>query len=711
MDITQQEQQHLSQVLDYIRRQLGDYQQSGKDLRAYILEQRRRTWDDFARASENPDGYQEVLQIAQTEQRDVQRFERIEEQKKVLAMLADNPYFARLDVEEDGDVDTMYIGRRALVQEETSDLLVCDWRSDIAALFYESGLGKTQYSGPYGKIDCNLLLRRQFRIEQGKLLAWFDSDIAIEDDILQAQLGSDSDTKLKTIVSTIQKEQNAVIRNLTDRLVLVSGVAGSGKTSIALHRLAYLMYRLRGKLSSAEIIIFSPNNVFNSYIADVLPDLGEEKVIQTSMVEYFGRYLRGKTVLSATEQAERLLHHRTDPAEIVQKGSEEFRLHLQRFFEAHAAEYVRPQDLMYYDEVVYTQQQLYTLYFEECRAYKPAIRVRKILDGLEEYLETTFRGTRDKQYQLQVTENGAIAFTDEELQQEIEACWQSDKNRILQQARQMLQINVYRMYVQALEEISAPMAEQCRQLFAQNQVRYEDLFALCYLLFLCGSLPTCPKIKHVVVDEAQDYPPLVYRLMAQVFSGASHTVLGDLNQAFLPHFEQLKQIALCYEPISARYFELHKSYRSTIEINTYLSGIVSNGADMTFFARHGRPVQTVSCSQLEQVVKELAAFRSKAVVCKDEEECQCVYQRLKAAGISTTLLGSEDILYPDRTVVVASYLTKGLEFDAVVVADASEKNWATPMEKQAFYVGASRAMHALVLCRDDESSDMDGCSR
>lgn len=207
MDITQQEQQHLSQVLDYIRRQLGDYQQSGKDLRAYILEQRRRTWDDFARASENPDGYQEVLQIAQTEQRDVQRFERIEEQKKVLAMLADNPYFARLDVEEDGDVDTMYIGRRALVQEETSDLLVCDWRSDIAALFYESGLGKTQYSGPYGKIDCNLLLRRQFRIEQGKLLAWFDSDIAIEDDILQAQLGSDSDTKLKTMYPRFKRAE------------------------------------------------------------------------------------------------------------------------------------------------------------------------------------------------------------------------------------------------------------------------------------------------------------------------------------------------------------------------------------------------------------------------------------------------------------------------------------------------------------------------
>ena len=286
-----EEREHLAFVENYIKEKLSETGTDLSSLRDYIYEQRRRTWEDFARASEHPEqNLQELTQMAMTEQRDVGRYERLEKMQETLVRLADNPYFARLDIEEDGETDRIYVGRRSLIDEESSDILVCDWRSDIASVFYDSGLGKTSYNCPAGRVECNLKLKRQFVIRDGALQYMFDSDIAVEDDVLMHELGKDSDLKMKTVVSTIQCEQNEIIRNTSSDVCLVQGVAGSGKTSIALHRLAYLLYRYRDSLAAGNIIIFSPNRVFDAYIADVLPELGEDRVTQTSFHDLFSPF-------------------------------------------------------------------------------------------------------------------------------------------------------------------------------------------------------------------------------------------------------------------------------------------------------------------------------------------------------------------------------------------------------------------------------------
>lgn len=675
--------EHLQKTVDYIRGLLSQQTDKRRDLRDYIYEQRRRTWDDFARASVDPDGYQEVLQIAQTEQRDVQRFERLEQQAGILAMLADDPYFARIDVCEDGDTEKIYIGRRSLMDEETSEVLICDWRADIASLFYDSPLGKTQYKGPYGAIDCKLLLRRQFSIRHGKLEYMFDSDIAIEDEVLQRELSRGADTKLKTIISTLQREQNAVVRDLSGDLVLVSGVAGSGKTSIALHRLAYLMYKFRDKLSAGQILIFSPSSVFNSYIADVLPDLGEDRAVQTSVYTYFRKRLHLK-VESSSAQAERILSGQADIKKILYQGSEEFCGILERALQE-AVSALCPRDLYYYDTCVRTAQELKQLYFETYRDYKPQIRLEKIKAGIEEYLETQLRRSRVKHYHEEITEGGAIGYDDGELEQAVGARWQRDKKNVLAQLDQMFGLDCRAIF----ERVSG----------STGDLLYEDMLPIAYLGFLAGQIPTSPRIRHVVVDEAQEYPPILYKLLSGVFVNARFTILGDINQATLPYLNEIQQIGTYFQAPTKKYFELKKSYRSTAEINAFVSSLSDTDTDTAFFARHGQPVKTISKKDMAKTLDELSAFHSKAVICKNAAECKRVYAALHKQGSDVTLISGEDTLYPDSTVVIPSYLTKGLEFDAVIIADASDKNWASPAERKALYVSASRAMHALILCK------------
>lgn len=697
-NISSEEVLRLSEVEDFIHIQLKETTKELSELKKYIYEQRKRTWNDFVRASEHPEqNMQELSQMAQTEQSDVARYQRLEKLKDNLDKLADVPYFARIDVCEEGDTDKIYIGRRALMDEDASEMLVCDWRSDIASLFYDSGLGKTSYTCPMGKVECEVKTKRQFVIRNGEIKYQFDSDVAVEDDILIHELGKDSQNKMKTVVGTIQKEQNEIIRDTKSRVCLVQGVAGSGKTSIALHRLAYLLYKFRDSFAAGDIMIFSPNRVFDSYIADVLPDLGEDRVVQRNFFDLFSPYFDLEKQEDSSKQTEKLFAELIEVEEVVKKGNEKMCSAIMDKTVYYADKRVSFEDVSFYGTLIFSKEELEKIYFQHYSIFTQAVRNKRIIEDVEEKLDKLIP-LREKIYVSEITDGGIIEFTDEELKEEISAKKSEDKKKILDDVRNMIGVNSEEIYLSILSDIYPEYAEKTRADFDNNVLSYSDFFPCVLIKILLGQIEINSSIKHVVIDEAQDYPYVLYKAVSILFPNAKFTILGDLAQGLIPHLQSIASLEPIFENMEVSCRTLTKSYRSTVEINEYASRFAKGNSDYSFFERHGEAVEYTTAEHIPEILEKHKDYTSKAIVCKTLGECEKLYGILTAQGIELTLIGKEDILYPDRTIIVPSYLTKGLEFDVVVVA-TPEEEWKTSSERHALYVSLSRALHKLYVCK------------
>lgn len=704
------EKEHLRFIINKINEYLYKNTAVTSDLKTQIVEQRARIWEDFSRGSLNPSTeLQEVMQITQTEQNDTARFERLQQQAERLYRQKKSPYFARIDFSEDEEkTESFYIGQSSFIDEENSDVYICDWRADISSLFYNQGLGKTFYNSPIGRIYGNLSLRRQFKIENSKLKYMFDSDIAIEDDILRDELGKNADLKLKTIVSTIQKEQNIIIRETDCDLLLVQGVAGSGKTSIALHRIAYLLYHLRNSLSSSNIIIFSPSNVWNSYISDVLPELGEERVIQKGFYDFFASFFEDFSVEGYAESMERhlnigYLERETD------KCSEDFCKALENYFITQGqfkTEYV---DIVFDGNVILTAEDFKKYYEKIFRNYAPAMRKNKIISIVMQDIENEYKDRYLDNYifKLQSESEGSIKFTDFEEQLEKEKEWHrvvSSINEIINGA--FGSVNIKQAYLTVVKENIPECYEECVRNFEQRRMNYEDLFPMTYLKYLRGDIRPYHKISQIVVDEAQDYPPLVYILLNKIFIGAKFTILGDISQKTNISGCKIEDIKEFFPKKSIKYYRLNRSYRSTKEINDYLKTIdvCDDNRDVEYLDREGSAVEFKNLKSAEELIDILKSFKSEnyfsnAVICRDFKDCVSLFEKIKNY-INISLIGEDDAISPDRNVIIPSYLSKGLEFDAVVAFDRREE---FESDDQIFYVASSRALHKLVVAKPDKS--------
>ena len=565
-----EEREHLAFVENYIKEKLSETGTDLSSLRDYIYEQRRRTWEDFARASEHPEqNLQELTQMAMTEQRDVGRYERLEKMQETLVRLADNPYFARLDIEEDGETDRIYVGRRSLIDEESSDILVCDWRSDIASVFYDSGLGKTSYNCPAGRVECNLKLKRQFVIRDGALQYMFDSDIAVEDDVLMHELGKDSDLKMKTVVSTIQCEQNEIIRNTSSDVCLVQGVAGSGKTSIALHRLAYLLYRYRDSLAAGNIIIFSPNRVFDAYIADVLPELGEDRVTQTRCHDLFSPFFEKTSFGDFVSQAEDLFAERISPEEIVAKGGKALTDLLSERTRGLADEQISISDVMFYDEPVCGAEELKKIYFELYAKFSHDVRKEKILAGIGERLDTEFKNRRRSQYAFELTQDGIIDYSDEALEEAMGQRWAEDRQKVLDSVCEMLDVSAEKIYLRCLEDLYPEYAAGVAEGIESGKLKYCDMFACAFVKALLGQIKIDVHIKHAVIDEAQDYPYVLYKTLS------FYNVERDFTSSFeVPCHRRCRRASAWHDP----YYQKASCCPASSEAHAYPSANLSSAS-------------------------------------------------------------------------------------------------------------------------------------
>ncbi len=700
-EIFEQEKERLDYVLDYIDRTLFSESPNEANFRQYIIEERRRIWNDY---STNPDNI-ELMQANQTLEQDTEQYFRMKDKLHFLEQMRSSPYFARIDFREKGQSETesFYIGSLSLIDNRTYEVLICDWRADIASLFYDATLGPASYKCQEGVIEGDISLRRQMKIEDAELKYVFDNGINITDPILMEELGRSSDAKLKTVINTIQREQNQVIRDLNADLLLVQGSAGSGKTSVALHRIAFLLYRLRDSVSSQDVIIFSPSEVFSAYIAQVLPELGEENAVRSDFYHFFADLESELHYADRSEQIEALLAS-DDPflrEMIREKGSRTFAQTLKEYYAKRTETFVVFQDITCFDEVIATSEELSQWFFHDYKNYSPAQRVGKIITRLQDLAE-------DKKEVIchtfldEATQHGIIAYTDEEKAEQCMAMWDSCMNELTQKTTELLLPSEHEIYLDFLKDFYPEYYAYSHDLLLQKVVPYEDLFCVSWLKFLSGRITPMRSVKQVVVDEAQEYPEIVYFLLSGIFPAARFTVLGDIAQQVDPKLSSVFSIASCFpEKKTVSSFELNKSYRSTHEINTFANQFRRGEADVPLIERHGEaPTITPLTDPIRQIKQTIASYRAKGhktnmILCRTQKECDELYRQLMHE-MPLIRMRSFDTFTPETTVILPVYLSKGLEADGVIIAGVSE-DWNTEEDKNLMYVAATRALHELTV--------------
>lgn len=601
---------------------------------------------------------------------------------KRLSGLLDIPYFGRMDFrekKENGPVKPVlpvYIGVHTFYDPESKKVLIYDWRAPIAGMFYEYELGEAFYLSPAGEKKGEILLKRQYRIRQGKMEYMIESSLAIHDEILQKELSSHTDEKMKNIVATIQREQNRIIRNEEAHTLIIQGVVGSGKTSIALHRIAYLLYALKGTLSSKEILIISPNKVFGDYISNVLPELGEETVPETGMEQILSGVLENKYAYqNFFEQVNELL---TAPDQafierIRYKASFEFISELDRFI----------------------------LYIENTYFHATDVRLTKSITIPARFIEEQFR--RFNRYPMRRRFEAMTGYILEMVKVQCGFTAATIEKNLLKKAIKNMfagqkDIQVYKEF---FEWTGKPEMFKMRK---NRTLEQADLAPLAYLhIALEGNENIQKQVKHLLIDEMQDYSPIQYKVIQKLFP-CRKTVLGDASQSVNPYgsssADRIQRIWA-----AGKIMKLGKSYRSTYEIMS-LAQKIRTHPELEPIARHGEMPQILELANEEEEIRMIAclitAFRkslhaSLGIICKTESQAKEMAGKLRPYANDIYFLSSQSTAFMQGVVITFAHMAKGLEFDEVILPQTNDKNYQSEMDRSMLYIAATRAMHRLSL--------------
>jgi DNA helicase-2/ATP-dependent DNA helicase PcrA len=619
----------------------------------------------------------EKIAVRQTIEQTMDSAEVLKAQKIKLLKLMRSPYFGRFDFARSGDSDSepIYIGVHHFRDEAERRTLVYDWRAPIASMFYDFETGPARYRAPAGEIEGLLTRKRQFRIRDGQLEFVLESAVNIVDDVLQEELSrASNDEGMKNIVATIQRDQNAIIRNDDAHTLIIQGVAGSGKTSIALHRIAYLLYRFKDTLSSDDILIISPNRVFADYIGNVLPELGEEQVpeigMETLAAELLDHQYRFQSFFEQT-------------AQLLEKNDEAFK---ERITAKAAPDFLRQID-RYAEEL-------------EKRSFE-AVEWRT---GRKIVPDWFLAEVWQKHRGIPLTERVArvVAATEQQIGIHYNHDLEVDERRSLREAiRGMVRkITLRQAYQDLFEWLEQPALFKP----AGGKLEYADVFPLIYLkMRLEGVANPYSRVKHLLIDEMQDYTPVQYAVLGRLFT-CRKTVLGDATQSVNPYTSSnAEQIRLSLQ--SATSVKLTKSYRSTWEIMQFALAISPN-PELEAMKRYGEAPQVLVCKRPAQmiagIVDEITAFNaasdhSLAIIAKTQKQAARLHKSLAEAGREARLLDGDSTGFSTGVIVCTAHLAKGLEFDRVIVADAGAGNYLTEMDRNLLYVACTRAMHRLTL--------------
>ena len=583
-----------------------------------------------------------------------------------------SPYFGRVDFSYDDDIISVYIGINGIIENLKN--YVFDWRSPIASLFYNYGVGKAEYTAPMGKIQGDILLKRQYKISNGKIKRCFESDINIDDEYLQEILSSASSKKMTNIVNTIQKEQNMIIRNVDDKHLIVQGIAGSGKTSVALHRIAYLLYNEK-KLTNNNVLIFSPNEVFSDYISNVLPELGEQNVLQTTFSDFVSSYIDGD-IESFTNFLERYYNNENICLENQKynkvKLSNEFKKEIDIFLKDYisTARFVKGLSI---NGKKITREELNRIFQEKFDNRE----VSRRLEDMSEYL-----GGYKKEF----------------------------KRKIFQKLKELLTIdtNPIEVYNKILSKNNLSIDKEKTKFNSNGKIKklsYSDLLPLMYINFELNGYPNARTIKHVIIDEAQDYTLLQFDILKKIFNSASFTILGDVNQTINPFYKynNLNDINSIFNN-KGKYIELTKTYRSSQEIIEFSNNIL--GIDNACSVRHSNSIpvefREVDKNEIRKILVENVHkmqeqnMKRIAIITKSNEEVINLYNELKKDLTKLKMINNSKDFKIGNLVILPSYISKGLEFDGVIIYTDKENEYQEK-DKYLFYVVCTRAQHALSI--------------
>ena len=637
----------------------------------------------------------------------VSNLNKLESREKILKMNIEKPYFARIDFVSDdlGIKEVCYIGKIGTMDSDNK-IITVDWRTPIASLYYDSAIGDASYIAPEGKITGKLLVKRQYDIEKRKLISFQDVDSVSSDEILKPYLSTSIDARLKNIVSTIQKEQNEIIRETIDTDIIVQGVAGSGKTTVALHRIAYLVYQNKDTIDISQYLIIGPNKFFVHYISSVLPDLDVEGVGEFDLLEFTSNYL-GETIK---------LNHKIDDSITKYKMTLEYKTVLDRYLDDLEEEIIPDCDLEMFGFPILTRSEILKLY------KKASTDTYFFQDKVERTLMLLTKYINDRQSKLIIKANDYIdqLFTNEKdikklttLSNQRELLKEEITNKcshLLKKYFKVIDEKTTSLYFKFLDRVTDYDSNPIWNEFSNpKKINYEDLASLLYIRYRIYGNSDYLRYRHVVVDEAQDYGEFVFDVFKLLMKNATFSVFGDLAQTIyeyrtIDNWDKVIQVGY-----SNNMKYLNKSYRTTIEIMTEANKINKylnlNIADAVI--RHGKEVVYQKLNNnLVEILNQLIVkeYQTIAIISKDKEESKKVYQGLKNMGIDINLITDDSLDYNGGICSITSSLSKGLEFDAVIIYKADNDIFKkdNPFDMKLLYVSMTRTLHELVVTYQNE---------
>ncbi len=749
----QEEQQRVEYVAERIESNIARLEREVGAVRGDVVSMRKEFWDEVTVNFSEADDVGETSTSLRQQSQVLSEREKSHQHASValdkMKRLKQSPYFGRIDFSEEGyPAEPIYLGIASLLEEGDDAFLIYDWRAPISNLYYDSVPGPASYETPSGTIEGTMSLKRQFVIRGREIKVMFDTGVTIGDELLQQVLSRSSDAQMKSIVATIQREQNRIIRNDKSRMLIVQGAAGSGKTSAALQRVAYLLYKHRETLQADQMILFSPNPMFNSYVSTVLPELGEENMLQTTFQEYLehrlGRefqledpFIQMEYVLSSEEDAE----YAARISGLRYKSSSYFLDAVNRYKELLERKEMKFKPLRFQGKEVIGVDAIASAFY----AFDPAIRLANRCELIKDWLlkEIAAFGKQEltepwveEQIQLLDNEDYQRAyqrmrrnqqgrgshFSDYEEEKTILAKMiVSERLKPLRRWVKSLRfVDVTKLYSQLfqepdlMQEISSGelpedwevICSQTLQKIKEGELYYEDATPFLYLKELIMGFRSNTAIRHVIIDEAQDYSPFQLYFLKRLFPRARMTALGDLNQAIYAHASVLQQstaLTDLYGEAESELITLVQSYRSTREIVEFTRGMIYGGESIVPFNRAGeKPEVHIIRDEIElhdRIRADIQTLRNDgydmiAVICKTAAESLKAFEEF-SPNLPVKLIKKTTLSFEKGIHIIPAYLAKGVEFDAVLIYDGSDRKYTRETERKLFYTACTRAMHLL----------------
>lgn len=674
------------------------------------------------------------------------------------------PYFARINFKEDSKAaaEPFYIGKMSLIRDEDQELVIVDWRAPVANLYYEGRLGSAAYDSPDGKLHGELQLKRQFSIDKGVLNEIFDIDITTNDDFLQTCLGANADNRLKEIVSTIQAEQNAIIRADMWKPLIVQGAAGSGKTTIALHRIAYLIYKYEKSFKPENFMIIAPNRLFLNYISDVLPELGVEKVKQTTFEDFAQELIGRKFKLRDANEKLTAFVDQSSTAEQVHhnlllrqcsefKTSTLFKEIIDDYVKGIEEAFIPEEDFKIGSKVIFSYSELNNLFLNQFKMWPIARRLDEMKKSMSNRLKVKKdsivnqlhddcdKRIMDLKWDMDDTEERQQLIIEaiDRKNETIHKLESFSKQAVKEYIRKISKLSPYDYYKELMSstalfakvagdrvspELDEFITEFSTGIFKSGHLEIEDLAPIIYLKYLIYGMDEKIPVKHIIIDEAQDFSAFQIYVLKRIVKDSSFTILGDLNQGIHSYRGTRDWNDITDYVFSDRrndFLVLEQSYRTTVEIMDAANSVIGKIKGREPWKsrpviRHGDKIGLHRMDSMKDILSDISkritefsgeGIKSMAVICKTMDECKAAYSVLSKSIKDISVITGKEAVYKGGIVIVPSYLSKGLEFDAVFISDASRNRYGEDeLDIKLLYVAMTRPLHKLHIYSIGEPS-------